>query len=138
MMKALTDVQYLVIHHSASPRDTTSVDTIRKWHVEDNGWAGIGYSWVITADGKIHATRPLTKQGAHAPKVNALSWGVCVVGNNTKPGEGWNEAQEESLLNLVEAVELLVPGIKVLGHRDTGQATECPGLDVRAWLKGII
>lgn len=136
-MTPLTAVKYLVVHHSASRRDTTSVDDITKWH-KDRGFSTCGYHFVVEASGAIRPGRSLTKQGAHAPKVNALSWGVCVVGDNTKPDEKWNEAQEEALLNLVDAVELLVPGIVVLGHRDTGQATECPGVDIRAWLRGII
>lgn len=137
-MTPLAGLKYLVVHHSASPRDTTSVETIRRWHVEDRKWNDIGYHWVITADGKVHTGRPLTRQGAHAPKVNSLSWGVCVVGDNTKPGQRWNEAQEDSLLDLLGAVRLLQPDIEVIGHRDTGQATECPGLDIKTWLNGVL
>lgn len=136
-MKPLAEVRRLVVHHSASDPRTTNVETIRRWHVVDNGWEGIGYHWICTADGHVHSTRPLTKQGAHAKLANADSWGVCVVGDNTKPGREWNAAQEAALLDLIEAVEKLVPGIEVLGHRDTGQATECPGRDIRAWLKGV-
>jgi N-acetylmuramoyl-L-alanine amidase len=137
-MKPLERVDRLVVHHSASNPKTTTVETLYQWHVVERKWSDIGYHWVITADGKVHPARPLTRQGAHAPKVNSHSWGVCVVGDNTKTGWGWNQDQEEALLTLIEAVEFLVPGIIVLGHRDTGQATECPGLDVQAWLKGIL
>lgn len=136
-MTLLKEVRRLVVHHSASDPKTTSVETIRKWHVEGNGWSGIGYHFVITAEGHIHATRPMTVQGAHAKLANAHSWGVCVVGDNTKAGREWNEDQKAGLLDLIEAVETLVPSIEVLGHRDTGQATECPGLDIRAWLQGV-
>lgn len=131
-------IKYLVVHHTASPRDTTTVDQIRKWHVADRGWSDIGYHWIITSDGKLHAGRSPVIQGAHAPKVNSESWGVCVVGDNTKPDQRWNALQEETLLTLIDAVEFLVPQIKIIGHRDTGQATECPGLDVESWLKGVI
>ena len=137
-MKALESIDLLVVHHSASDPRTTTIETIRRWHVDERGWDAIGYHWVITADGHTHSTRPLTKQGAHAPKANSRSWGVCVVGDNTKDRMRWNEDQETALLDLIEAVQRLVPGVKVLGHRDTGQATECPGLDMAQWLAGVI
>lgn len=137
-MKPLSSVEYLVVHHSASNPRTTTLGTIREWHVVERGWDEVGYHWVITDDGHIHSARPLTKQGAHAPKVNSQSWGVCVVGDNTKIGWAWNEDQETALLDLIDAVEKIVPGIKIVGHRDTGQATECPGLDVTKWLAGVI
>lgn len=127
--------KYLVVHHSASPRETTSVETIYGWHVRDRGWADIGYHWVITADGEIHPARPLTMQGAHAPKVNPESWAVCVVGDNTRNSEKWSPAQCYSLVRLISAIRLLLPDVEVIGHRDTGQATACPGLDVREWMK---
>lgn len=134
-MKPITTIKYLVVHHSASPRNTTTVDLIHKWHVEDHGWDDIGYHWVITGDGKTHACRNLSKQGAHAPKVNPISWAVCVVGDNTKPDQSWVTAQEHSLLTLIDAVEFLIPDIQILGHRDTGEATLCPGLDIKTWLE---
>lgn len=135
-MKPLERVEMLVIHHSASDPRTTTVETIRNWHVIDNGWSDIGYHWVITADGKINPGRPLTLQGAHAKLVNDRSWGVCVVGDNTRPDRRWNDAQENALLDVIESVLKLIPDVRILGHRDTGQATLCPGLDVRAWLDG--
>lgn len=137
-MKALQSVEYLVIHHSASNPRLTTVGTIREWHVKDRGWDDIGYHWVVTDDGHIWTGRDLTKQGAHAPKVNSCSWGVCVVGDNTKQGWEWNHDQEDALLELIDAVRVIVPGIKIIGHRDTGQATECPGLDVAEWFKGVM
>jgi len=141
-MKALRSVEFLVVHHSASNPNTTTVETIYEWHTDPNRkggpFEGIGYHWVITGDGHTHSTRPITMQGAHAPKVNSRSWGVCLVGDNTKDGMRWNEDQETALLDLIEAVQRIVPGIKVIGHRDTGQATECPGLDMAKWLAGVI
>jgi N-acetylmuramoyl-L-alanine amidase len=137
-MKPLSAVEFLVVHHSASNPRLTTVGTIREWHVADRGWDDIGYHFCITDDGHLHTARPLVFQGAHAPKVNAVSWGVCVVGDNTRPGWEWNHDQEDTLLELIDAVRVLRPGIKVVGHRDTGQATECPGLDINTWLKGVM
>lgn len=134
-MHALMNVRRLVVHHSASSRETT-IDMIREWH-QDRGFEDVGYHWVIEGDGTIRAGRRPTIQGAHARGANGDSWGVCVVGDNTKPGREWNEAQIASLRRVVEACRALVPGIEVIGHRDVpgGTKTECPGLDVRALLE---
>ena len=134
-MKPLADVKRLIVHHSASPRSTT-VDELRGWH-KARGFEDIGYHRVIDGNGTVHATRPLTVQGAHALGANHDSWGVCVIGDNTKADRRWSEVQIAALERLVDAAVELVPGLIVCGHRDAvggKTATECPGLDVRALL----
>lgn len=73
-------INRLIVHHSASPLSTT-VEDIRRWHVEDNGWSDIGYHYIILQDGTIEDGRPIHKIGAHAKGKNRYSIGVCVVGN---------------------------------------------------------
>lgn len=134
-MKPLADVKRLIIHHSASPRETT-IETLRGWH-KARGFDDIGYHRVIDGNGVVHATRPLTVQGAHALGANHDSWGVCVMGDNTREDRRWSEMQIVVLEQLVDAACELVPGLVVCGHRDAegGKTkTECPGLDVRALL----
>lgn len=134
-MKALADVKRLIIHHSASARETT-VETLREWH-KARGFEDIGYHRVIDGNGALHATRPLTVQGAHCLGCNHDSWGVCVTGDNTHSDRMWSEVQIAALERFVDAACELVPGLLVCGHRDAvggKTATECPGLDVRALL----
>ena len=134
-MKPLSTVRRLIIHHSASSRETT-VETLREWH-KARGFEDIGYHRVIDGNGTVHATRPLTVQGAHALGANHDSWGICVMGDNTHSDRMWSEVQIEALERFVDAACELVPGLLVCGHRDAvggKTATECPGLDVRALL----
>ncbi len=136
-------IERLVLHHSASARSTTFA-TIKKWHTQPKpkrgekktarhgrGWSDIGYNYVILGNGKLRVGRPLPTTGAHARGVNSTSIGVCVVGDNTKPGQEWHPVQISTLEYLIDACKLLWPGIKVCGHRDvmTPGYTECPGLD---------
>ena len=67
-MKPLSTVRRVIIHHSASSRETT-VETLREWH-KARGFEDIGYHRVIDGNGTVHATRPLTVQGAHALGAN--------------------------------------------------------------------
>lgn len=134
-MKPLASVKRLIIHHSASSRETT-VETLTEWH-KARGFETCGYHRVVDSNGTLHATRELTVQGAHALGCNHDSWGICVTGDNTHSDRMWSEVQIEALERFVDAACDLVPGLVVCGHRDakgSKTATECPGLDVRALL----
>jgi len=132
--RSVRGIDRIVIHHSASPRETT-VEEITKWHVEGRGWDAIGYHLVVTGSGAVRAGRDLRVPGAHAKGYNLGSIGVCVTGNNVDPEHVWSEAQVLSLRAVVRALLAAFPGAEVFGHRDLSEAaTECPGLDVRALL----
>ena len=134
-MEHLGQVSNLIVHHSASPRDTTTVEKIREWH-KARGFEDVGYHWVIESNGEIRQGRLPTVKGAHCKGRNFDSWGVCVVGDNTKPLEAWNLSQEDALLSVIRAVRVMVPGIQIFGHREVqGASTECPGLEFQTWLK---
>jgi N-acetyl-anhydromuramyl-L-alanine amidase AmpD len=129
----MTTIEELIIHHSASPRSTTAA-AIRKWHIAAKGWKDIGYHYVIEGDGRIVVGRPLPQTGAHCVP-NARRIGVCVSGDNTLRAHCWNKQQELALRDLVDAIRLLWPAIRIMGHRDAMPGhTECPGLDVAEWL----
>lgn len=160
----------LVVHHSASRRDTT-FEQVKQWHTwprdivdkdgvvthvrylgrsypnrkalpEDvrdckgNGWSDIGYHRVILEGGARVLGRDLDVKGAHAYPHNKRSIGILVMGDNTKPDQGWDRDQVECLEAEITALCRVFPSIvRVCGHRDLeGTETECPGLDVRALL----
>ena len=138
-MSVITELRYLVVHHSASPL-TWTLEKIRDLHVGHHGWSDVGYHWIIERDGAVRPGRPLWKMGAHCPPWNRKSWGVCVIGDNTTPVEGagnwrskdhgWTDAQLASLAKLVASVRMLVPTIQVVGHEEVGSTpTVCPGID---------
>ena len=117
----------IVIHHAASSF-TTTWQNIQDWHLK-NGWAGIGYHYVIQADGSIYRGRPEGKVGAHAyqdakHEANSDGIGICLVGNFmlTQP----TTPQLDSLVELVRDIWTRYPDIPVVGHREV-MATSCPG-----------
>lgn len=117
----------IVLHHSASGPATTWQD-IHRWHL-NNGWAGIGYHYVIHADGGIYRGRPEGMSGAHAyqdrsHEANSDGIGICIVGN-FETGVP-TEAQLASTVDLIRDIRTQHPGISVIGHRDV-MATACPG-----------
>ena len=112
-----------IIHHSASPDVPAS--TIHGWHLGQK-WAGIGYHFVIRANGAIERGRPEWAIGSHSgPAGNGDSIGIVLTGNfeTGKP----TAAQMESLVWLLKEY---LPGkyglLQVIGHKDV-MATACPG-----------
>lgn len=120
----------LVIHHSASPA-TTTVDDIRRWHVQGNGWSDVGYHKIIKANGSISQGRADVRPGAHAPGVNSSSLGICLIGDfsTVLPPAAQRKTLVQTLASLCKRYGLTSAAI--IGHRDAGAAhgysTRCPG-----------
>ncbi|MFC7002525.1 N-acetylmuramoyl-L-alanine amidase [Pseudobowmanella zhangzhouensis] len=81
-MTPLKHVGLIVVHCAASsPNRRVSIDEVRRWHVEGNGWDEIGYHYYIDKDGVVHPGRSTTFQGAHEPKINTCSLAICLEGD---------------------------------------------------------
>lgn len=52
-------------------------------HQLNNGWNDIGYSFAIGGDGRIYHGRGYGVIGAHAPRYNDKSIGICLIGDWT-------------------------------------------------------
>ena len=126
-------VNRIIIHHSASPSSTT-VDEIRKWHVEDNGWNDIGYHFIITEDGVIHECRPLAKIGAHTKGYNRYSIGICVVGNTSITAPSMTQMEQLTLLISALRHDFQLEPEDIEGHQEFGN-TECPGAFLMGWIE---
>lgn len=114
---------------------------IRRWHVEQNGWADIGYHYLIDRDGKVYPGRPVERTGAFEPKVNARGIGVCLIGgfgaNTTDTFDRhFTLEQDAALRRLIDKLRQAHPGItRVSGHNDYAPKA-CPGFRVDRWLSG--
>lgn len=135
----------LIIHCSATPPDMDiGAETIRGWHVKDNGWADIGYHHVIRRDGAVEPGRPEAMQGAHcsANNGNKDSIGVCLVGGVRRDGKrlvaenNFTPQQWAALKRLVRDLQRRYPAVDtILGHRDLDPRKECPSFSVRDWAR---
>ena len=140
-MEARKSTKYLVVHCSATrPSLDVGVKEIRQWH-KNQGWADIGYHFVIRRDGKVERGRAENLVGSHVAGRNSNSLGVCMVGgvnqnDFTKPENNFTPAQFASLKTLLKMLSEKYPGAVVLGHRDFPKvAKACPSFDARAWAK---
>lgn len=135
LLRPKTDM--VVIHHVGIPDGDTSAAAIHRAHLA-NGWAGIGYHYVIRKDGTIERGRPLATVGAHAEGQNYHTVGINVTGNFEK--EIPTPAQIHSLEGLVAwicKIYSIVPGPStIVGHRDVN-STDCPGRNLYSLLPQI-
>lgn len=133
--------EYIIIHHSATPDGNTyNTDAIRQYHIEVNGWADIGYHFLIEKVGDEYILlrgRHHTKIGAHCKDLdmNKKSLGVCLVGNFDIL-----EPPQEQMIKTLYTVRGLqqhygIDTTKVLGHREVqalagieeSKRKTCPG-----------
>ena len=123
--RTATDV--IILHHIGNTNADVSAATVHRWHLA-NGWAGIGYHYLIRKDGTIERGRPRDTVGAHCYGENEHSIGVNIVGNFE---EAWpTDAQIDAAERLVTRLCMLYgiqPGEDTIkGHRDFNR-TACPG-----------
>lgn len=133
-------IDSIIIHCSATKEgvDFHAAD-INRWHLEQ-GFAMIGYQFVIDLDGTVEVGRPLTMTGAHCKGYNDHSIGICYIGGLDENGNAADTrtiAQKKAMHKLVENLMDTYPTIvKVLGHRDTYPDINGDGIiDERDWLK---
>ena len=148
--RTITDI---VIHCTATRAwQDYSADDIRRMH-KAQGWADIGYHYVVRLDGTIEPGRDVDKIGAHVSGHNANSIGVVYVGgldNQGKAKDTRTENQKNALLNLLLDLRQLYPNARIRGHRDfspdlNGNGTiepwewikECPCFDAKAEYRRI-
>ena len=132
------DTNMIVIHHVGGVDRDYDATEIHGWHLEQ-GWAGIGYHFVIRKDGTIERGRPEWAIGAHAYGFNSESIGVNLAGNFDE-----GEPTKEQLNSLVELLQYLCGEYNIepnkdnlVGHRDL-MATACPGESLYKQLPEII
>ena len=112
----------IVLHHYAA---NVSIQTVHNWHL-GNGWAGIGYNFVVDKDGTIWNGRGMEFVGAHAANHNSNTIGIAVQGDYHNVSRTMPDAQFNALVWLIRHLRERYGNIWIRGHRDL-MATACPG-----------
>lgn len=133
-------IDKLIVHCSATPEgEDYTIEQIRQWHVEGNGWSDIGYHYVIDRYGNIHNGRPESVVGAHTTGQNATSIGICIIGGcpprsvkdwKRKSKDTRTPQQKLALVKLLKELKKKYPVAKIYGHRDFANKP-CPSFDAR-------
>lgn len=127
---------WITIHHSVFDSPDDPLDTVRRIqrvHMKNEGYADIGYHFLIDRRGRVIEGRGLEWQGAHAGgRNNRGNVGICLLGNFDE--ERPTRAAIRSLDRLVHELQskLRIPRKNVRPHK-AWRETECPGEHMMPW-----
>ena len=122
----------IILHCSATKEGKNfSAADIDRWHREQ-GYAMIGYHYVILLDGTVEPGRPLELQGAHTYGHNSDSIGICYIGGldmNGRPYDTRTPQQRKAMQQLIDTLREVYPNATVHGHREFANK-DCPCFEV--------
>lgn len=148
--RSLSQVTDLIVHHTAGALTQTPQEIDAEHRAE--GWAMIGYEYVITPDGTIYDGRPLDVVPSAAYGRNTQSVDVVLVGNFQASDPGYtgppSAAQMQSLKDFALWIHQQIPSIcRTIGHGDVARmfypddegdySTACPGSELESQLPEI-
>ncbi len=120
----LGTIKRIVIHHSASA-PTTTAEAMARYHVDTNSWPGIGYHFVVTADGRIQYVNDHTLITYGVAGQNADTVHICLPGDFTSAPPP--AAQLAATKSLIDNYRLAMgQSYPIVGHRDIADSS-CPG-----------
>lgn len=142
-IRDLSQVNYLAIHHTADLNVETAED-LANYHIQNNGWGGIGYHFVIDKQGVVFYVGDISTARANVANLNEQVIGICIMGNFVQGLHPTNE-QLNSAHKLCEALinypplSNLTSWDKVRGHKELpDQSSTCPGDDWSNWRIQIV
>lgn len=130
--RSYTDM--IVIHHTGCNDIDASAEQIHGWHL-NQGWAGIGYHYVIRKDGTIERGRPEWAIGSHAYGENSHTIGIHLSGDfeQAKPTSDQIEKCAELVADICDRYGIPIDRDHVVGHGEL-MATSCPGTNLQVLL----
>ncbi|MEZ5965025.1 MAG: peptidoglycan recognition family protein [Planctomycetota bacterium] len=131
----------ILLHSTSAKVAAAQLYQIQGDHQRSNGWADIGYHFLIDRAGRVWEGRELRWQGAHAGgTANRGNIGVCLLGRFLRGGDGQEPSpqQAESLERLLRWLgqEYGIDAAHIYPHRRF-KATECPGPRLEAVMNDI-
>ncbi len=106
---------------------------VAQYHVETQGWPGIGYHYYVKPDGTIYQTQRLETVSWHVSHNNDYTVGICVSGDFTYAPPPQIQIETTAYLSAWLMQELKIPEKNILGHKEfPNNDTSCPG---ETWLK---
>ena len=155
-MRDMSTVDTIMVHCSATRPDwmqseglAAQVTEITRWHVEDRGWRGCGYAWLLGRKGDEHIGRdldgdgdPWEEIGAGAKAHNSKVIHLCLIGghgasSNDKFADHFTPQMDAALRFKISELREMFPSIKyVKGHNEVANKG-CPGFQVGPWYKQV-
>ena len=124
----------IVIHHTGCNDIDASAEEIHAWH-KNNGWAGIGYHYVIRKDGTIERGRPEWAIGSHAYGENSHTVGIHLSGDfeQTEPTAEQVDRCGALVADICDRYGIPIERGYIVGHGEL-MPTSCPGVNLQSLL----
>lgn len=139
----MRSVSRITVHHDGMTPFTTPsrdeairrIEAIRSAHV-NQGWADIGYHYIIDPGGRVWQGRPSSLQGAHVKDQNEMNLGIMMLGNYNRQQ---CSVQSQMALQRVLADAMRtyrIPVSRVHTHTELA-STACPGTDLQRYMDRV-
>ena len=124
----------VVIHHTGCNDIDASAEEIHGWHL-GQGWAGIGYHYVVRKDGTIERGRPEWAIGSHAYGENSHTIGIHLSGDfeQAYPTDKQLDRCGALVADICDRYGIPIDRSHVVGHGEL-MATTCPGRNLQYYL----
>ena len=132
--RPISAIYYIAVHHSLTDDlpGGKDVEAFARYHVNDLGWPGIGYHYIVDGDGTVYKCHSADVKTYHVGKHNRASLGICLVGDfrDYEPSEVQYKAAVELINQCVEAYG--VTNKNILGHSEFSgyEWKKCPAIDM--------
>ena len=137
--RPITAITTTVVHHSLTVDLSGDKDiyAFARYHVNNHGWPGIGYHYVIDRDGTIYKTNYLTTKSYHVGNHNIYCIGVCLVGDFRTDDPTY--IQYKSLYDLLENL-VSTYSTEIKGHSEMPgyEWKQCPAINMDEIRKTLI
>ena len=141
LIRPMNGINRITVHHDGMPpvslrtesQIERRIELIRRSHVEQRGWADIGYHYVIDPDGRIWEGRSTRYQGAHVKYYNEHNLGVLVLGNfdEQRPTRHAKATLERFVTERMHALDISLGAVYT--HQEL-RPTACPGRNLQSFM----
>lgn len=132
--RPLSAIYYIAVHHSLTDDIPGGKDVyaFARYHVDHLDWPGIGYHYVIDADGTVYKTNAADIKSYHVGKHNQSALGICLVGDfrDYDPPEEQYNSLVKLLKSLKDAYNITNENIKGHSEFEGYQWKKCPEIDM--------
>lgn len=133
----MRNIQFIVIHCTAT-QPGTSIEAIRKYWREYEGWKDPGYHYIIEKNGNVVQLQDENLIANGVKGFNSISIHISYIGGvdfNNVPKDTRSPQQMLSMKELVLKLRSKYPQATIQGHRDfPNVAKACPSFSVKEWL----
>ena len=108
-LKTRQDTRFVLVHFTGE--DAPTYEQIKQSPLQ-KGEPEIGFHFILTAEGTTLMGRHVSKVGSHYPELDAISIGVCAIGNR----EDMSDEQSIALTLLLDSLKLDYPSLETVKY----------------------